>query len=361
MNRDELKKVMSYRSYPSVTILAPTHRTSPANKQDPITIKNLVKEAVTRLNQEFSQRDIQPVIDRIESIVSSIDYTRTADSMAIFACRDFSARYDLPVTVKEQVIIDETFATRSLVYATSRNPRYLVLALSEKPTRLFDVFLDTPVEISNGDFPAFFIDNEENAPRPTGEIVNMSSYRDEQYNKFFKKIDKALASLIKDTKIPLVITGVERYLSYYKEITELNNHIAGEIKGSYDKSSPHELAKLTWPVMENYIAKNKSELLKKLEDAVGSGHFSSGVDQVWNTAFEGRGLILLVEEGFQFPAVISEDNRILSPAEDSTSPGIVDDAVDEIIEEVISRGGEVHFVDKDDLKLHNRIAMILRY
>ena len=361
MNRDELKKVMSYRSYPCVSILAPTHRTSPGSKQDPITVKNLVKEAITRLNQEFSQRDIQPVIDRIESIVSSIDYTRTADSMAIYACRDFSARYDLPVTVKEQVIIDETFATRSLVYATSRNPRYLVLALSEKPTRLFDIFLDTPVEITNGEFPAFFIDDEEKAPRPTGEIVNMSSYRDEQYNKFFKKIDKAVSALVKDTKIPLVITGVDRYLSYYKDITELNSQIAGEIKGSYDKSTPHELAKLTWPVIENFMVKRKSDMIKKLEEAIGSGHFSSGIDQVWNTAFEGRGLMLLVEEGFQFPAVISEDNTILAPAEESTSPGIVDDAVDEIIEEVINRGGEVHFVDKDDLKIHNRIAMILRY
>lgn len=361
MNRDELKKVMSYRSYPCVSILVPTHRTSPGSKQDPITVKNLVKEAISRLNQEFPQRDIQPVIDRIESIVSSIDYTRTSDSMAIYASKDFSARYDLPVTVKEQVIIDETFATRSLIYATSRNPRYLVLALSEKPTRLFDVFLDTPVEISNGDFPAFFIEDEENSPRPIGEITNMSSYRDEQYNKFFKKIDKTLTSLIKDTKIPLVITGVDRYLSYYKDITELTDHIAGEIKGSYEKSSPHELAKLTWPVMEKHMAKAKTGILKKLEEAIGNGHFSSGIDQVWNTAFEGRGLMLLVEEGFQFPAVISEDNNILSPAEDSTSPGVVDDAVDEIIEEVINRGGEVHFVDKDDLKIHNRIAMILRY
>jgi hypothetical protein len=361
MNRDELKKIMSYRSYPCVSILTPTHRTSPENKQDPITVKNLVKEAITRLNQEFSQRDIQPLIERIESIVSSIDYTHTADSMVIYACSDFSARYDLPVTVKKQVIIDETFATRSLIYAASRNPRYLVLVLSEKPTRLFDIFLDTPVEISNANFPAFYIEDEENSSRPTGEMVNMSSYRDEQYNKFFKKIDKALAAILKDTKIPLIITGVDRYLSYYKNITELSDNIAGEIKGSYDKSSPHELAKLTWPVMEKYMAESKTVILKKLEEAIGNGQYSSGIDQVWKTAFEGRGLMLIVEEGFQYPAVISGNNTILSPAEDSTSPDTVDDAVDEIIEEVINKGGEVHFVDKDDLKVHNRIAMILRY
>jgi hypothetical protein len=361
MNRDELKKVMSYRSYPCVSIIAPTHKTKPDNKQDPIKIKNLVKEAVTRLNEEFPHREIRPIIEKIESIVSSIDYTRAGDSIAIYACKDFSAGYDLPVNGKEQVVIDETFATRNLVYAIHKNPRYLVLALSEKPTRLFDIFLNSPVEIINDNFPAFIVEDENSAPRPTGEIVNMSSYKEEQYSKFFKKIDKALGAIIKDTYLPVVVTGVERNLAYYRDVTELKDHIVGEIKGSHDKSSPFELARLTWPVMRNYMAEKKTHMLQKLEDSIGNGHYASGIDQVWSTAFEGRGAILLVEEEFQFPAVINEDNQILSPAEDSTSPGIVDDAVDEIIEEVINRGGQVFFVDKDDLRVHNRIAMILRY
>ncbi len=361
MNRDELKKVMSYRSYPCVSIIAPTHKTKPDNKQDPITVKNLVKEAVSRLNQEFPHREIEPIIQRIESIVSSIDYTRTADSLAIYACKDFSARYDLPVSSKEQVIIDETFATRNLVYAIHKNPRYLVLALSEKATRLFDIFLDSPVEIINDDFPALFAEDENSTPRPTGEIVNISSYKDEQYSKYFRKTDKALASIIKDTSLPLVITGVERTLAYYKDITELNEHIAGEMKGSYDKSSPFELARLTWPLMRGHMEEKKKNMLRKLDDSISNGHYASGIDQVWNTAFEGRGSLLLVEEEFQFPAVINEDNQILAPAEDSTSPGIVEDAVNEIIEEVINRGGQVFFLDKDDLKVHNRIAMVLRY
>ena len=236
-----------------------------------------------------------------------------------------------------------------------------MLALSEKPTRLFDIFLDSPVEIINGDFPAYIVDDENSAPRPTGEIVNISSYKDEQYSRFFKKTDKALCAIIKDTGLPVVLAGVERNIAYYRDVTELKDYIVGEIKGSHDKSSPFELARITWPVIRSHMAEIKKQMLQKLEDSIGNGHYASGIDQVWNTAFEGRGSILLVEEEFQFPAVINEDNQILSPAEDSTSPGVVDDAVDEIIEEVINRGGEVFFVDKDDLKIHNRIAMVLRY
>jgi hypothetical protein len=51
------------------------------------------------------------------------------------------------------VVIDETFATRDLVYALNRLSRYWVLALSEKPTRLFEGVKDTLVEVENQGFP----------------------------------------------------------------------------------------------------------------------------------------------------------------------------------------------------------------
>jgi hypothetical protein len=38
LSRSELKSFQAHRDYPSVSILAPTHRTAPSNKQDPITL-----------------------------------------------------------------------------------------------------------------------------------------------------------------------------------------------------------------------------------------------------------------------------------------------------------------------------------
>jgi hypothetical protein len=45
-SRSELKSLQARRDYPSVSIVAPTHRTTPSNKQNSIRVKNLVRKAI---------------------------------------------------------------------------------------------------------------------------------------------------------------------------------------------------------------------------------------------------------------------------------------------------------------------------
>jgi hypothetical protein len=58
MNKTDLQLLQAISGYPAVSILLPTHRTSPANKQDPIRVSNLVRQAADRLLQEFSKREV---------------------------------------------------------------------------------------------------------------------------------------------------------------------------------------------------------------------------------------------------------------------------------------------------------------
>ncbi len=60
-----------------------------------------------------------------------IDYRYALDGLAIFVNQDFARKFYLPFPVRERVSIDESFATRDLVMAMNRAPRYWVLALSE--------------------------------------------------------------------------------------------------------------------------------------------------------------------------------------------------------------------------------------
>ena len=44
--RSELKRIQSHRDYPSISLLAPTHQTAPANKRDRIVVKNLAAKGL---------------------------------------------------------------------------------------------------------------------------------------------------------------------------------------------------------------------------------------------------------------------------------------------------------------------------
>ena len=52
---------------------------------------------------------------------------------------------------------------------------------------------------------------------------------------------------------------------------------------------------------------------------------------------------------------------LLLPADDPNAPGVMPDAVDEAIEMVIRKGGEVVCVDNGKLAQFGRIALVLRY
>lgn len=82
---------------------------------------------------------------------------------------------------------------------------------------------------------------------------------------------------------------------------------------------------------------------------------------MWTAAQRGRIDSLLVEESFHYPAMVDPDRSGLTAAEDASAPGVVDDAIDELIEEALGKGGRVAIVDDGALVDHARVAAILRY
>jgi hypothetical protein len=109
------------------------------------------------------------------------------------------------------------------------------------------------------------------------------------------------------------------------------------------------------------LDQQRQQILGELDKAVSERKFASGVGEVWRLANEGRGRLLLVEEDFHYPARLDESGTHLVPADDHEAADVMDDAVDEIIEMVMSKQGQVVFVDNGSLDAHQRIALVLRY
>jgi hypothetical protein len=98
----------------------------------------------------------------------------------------------------------------------------------------------------------------------------------------------------------------------------------------------------------------------RLSEAVSLNRHASGIDQVWRAAHENRCQTLLVETDFEYPADLDPDGARLLPYT-GRGAAALDDAVDELIEKVMARGGEVFFYEAGVLDLHQRIAAVLRY
>lgn len=152
-------------------------------------MSNLVAEAQERLLAGFSKREIEPLLTQLDELVESIDFRYSLDGLVLFVNRDFSRAFFLPFSLKERVVVDETFYTRDLIYAMNRTPRYWGLVISEQPPRLFEGSHETLIEVKEDGFPLIHTGPGGEAPLPGGFGIKKSQYRDERHRQFFRNSD----------------------------------------------------------------------------------------------------------------------------------------------------------------------------
>ncbi|QQE65864.1 hypothetical protein GFS31_25560 [Leptolyngbya sp. BL0902] len=357
ITRHDLKELQALTKVPALSILLPTHRTSPDNKQDPILVKNLVTEAKNRLSQEFSARDLDPLLNHLDALVNAIDYTYALDGLALFVSHDVAKKFYLPFTVPQRVVIDQTFATRDLVYGLHRAQRYWVFLLSQGSTRLLAGTGDTLEEVTDGQFPLAM-----EGPGATTALPDSadSAYMDDRHRRFFQQVDQAFSAYAEDDSLPIILGGVVRQISFFQEVSQYTNLVAGTLTGNFDQAKLADLVPDVGPMIEGVRHQQRETALKDLDAAMGEGKVVSTIEEVWRLANDGRGKLLLVEKGYHVPAVVTA-NGGLATVSDVGGTDVMDDAVDEIIEVVLAKGGDVMLMDDGSLPNGQPIALTLRY
>ncbi|PSB18589.1 hypothetical protein C7B65_14945 [Phormidesmis priestleyi ULC007] len=357
ITRQDLKQLQSLIKVPALSILLPTHRTSPDNKQDPIRVKNLVDEATGRLAEEFSSRELEPLLKQLETLVGEIDYPHTLDGLALYVGHDFAKLYYLPFAVPARVVIDQTFATRDLVYGMHRAQRYWVLLLSQASTRLLAGTGETLEEVSDENFLM-----QMTGPGATTALPydSDSSYMDDRHRRFFQQVDRALTFYMQDEALPLIVGGVVRQVSFFQEVSQHTPAIAGTLGGNFDKATISEITPEVWSIVQTVREAQRVDALQVLDNAMSAQAVVSTIEEAWRLAQEGRGKLLLVEKNYHIPAILTE-NGDLELVEQAGGTEVMDDAVDEVIEAVLAKGGNVAIVDDGALSNHHRIALTLRY
>lgn len=386
INPRELKRLQSLKNeYPSVSIYVPTHRTIPEKEQDPIRVKNAFKQAEERLKKEFSVRDLNKILENLEKLRNYIDYTNTLDSIVIFANKNGGSIYNLPEQLEEQVIIDHNFQTRALEKFLDRNFFYWVLALSKKPTRLYMGFKDSLIEIEDtqigkdqtGPFPTLWEydimepwsgfpyqkDYDVTSDRELHAVEvghKDSKYLDRLTKEYMQEVDQLLSYRVNQND-PIIILGTPENKSIFESITRLKKNIIGQNKGDFSRENiPQEkLLEQIKPIISEYITEKENSAIAEFKNAIGSVTHAYGLEWTWRVAQEGRIKTLIVEKHYQVPGT-AEGSTILE-YNDPQSENISDDLVDNLIESVKNKGGNIVFVEPGKLKEYNHIAAILRY
>lgn len=333
--------LQSYHAYPSISILKTTRPGPTLDAADRAGLDTLVRQARRRLIAE-NPADATALADALTDGVAHL--TGPIDrAVALFASSAHTARVDLPVDVVDRCVIDPTFATRDLLRALHRTPRHVVLLLGANEARLLDGAGGHLTQVAAG-FPRIDLDHQpDRAARDW----------------FLRGVDEALGAYRRLHPAPLIIAAAEPTLSAFRRMSRNTTRLAGYLTDDHLDTPYGELRGLVHGVVERYLRSRPDEALDLLANRTDEGRAVYGVDAAWFAARWKRPEMLAVEEGYFYPARVSPDGDSLTSADDPQEPDVCDDAVDELIETVISRGGWVALLADGSLPEH-RVALALR-
>jgi hypothetical protein len=363
LNQRDLASLRAPREFPAVSLIMPTHRTYPDNKQDPVLLRNLFEEASTRLhNANLPHGMAAEVTSALEAAAASVDRSHAAEALVLFAApggehHSFVVPYVHP---QPRVAIGQSFATRDLVAAREHVWNYWVLVLSEQPTRLWSGVGEQLTQSNAVGFPMMYADSLPDERGPVPHARRAERIKNDRREQFFRHIFGEMVTVLADDGRPLVVTGVPRYLSYFEQLAPaaVKGQFIGSAEGSFGDATGPEVASIIAPALIEERERWQDEAIRQLETARSERLFASGLTQVWDLAAAGQIRELLAEEGYLAPARES-GGHLLPPGDPAGDQ--VDDAIDTIMDAVLDGGGEVIFVPDGSLADSHRVAASLRY
>jgi len=234
-----------------------------------------------------------------------------------------------------------------------RTPRHAVLVLSSREARLFEGAGDQLRPARTSAFP--LLDTRQRK----GDGAR-ADREDKDTAAFFRTVDRALATYLRLHPAPLVLAGSKRALAAFTGQSTNLGRLAGSIPVNLSTEPLSVLAERIRPALEGYLLSRQQEALDLLDRRIGARRAVSGMADAWLAARTEGPEMLAVEQGLFYPARVSDDGDLLLPATDVEHPEVIDDAVDELIELVLERGGWVALVDDGALAAHAGVALTLR-
>ncbi|MEI2715979.1 MAG: hypothetical protein V9E98_03125 [Candidatus Nanopelagicales bacterium] len=358
----------SVQDYPCVSVLLNTRPSSRMTAEDRSRLESLIRQVRARLVME----GVDPsgrIHEQLVWAAAILADSPTDRSVALFASSSMVEYRHLAVSVDERQIIDPTFATRDLVRSLQESPDYMLLVLDSDSARLFRSSSGALRERTDGLFPVVRESAEETGQRrrPGRRRGAKAGRRDnrerEQSLAFQRQVDRALEKEMSQGPVPVIVMAGDRVLSDFLSVTSSSGRVIGFARNAGGRLDLRRLERTVRPLLSDHLADLEAAARDTMDAGIPGRGVVTGLAACWHAALAERPELLLVEESFAIPARVSRDGMLVHPLSlaERELPGVIDDIVDDLVESVIARGGQVRFVPDGSLAGSDRVALRVAY
>ena len=336
LSNEEQEVVSAIKYLPSISVILPFRSAISLQMELHYQLKIVLDKVRTRLLSRYSPESAMPVMEKFTNVLGRIDLNSHKQSLAIYVSPVVEKIFYLDVAVEEKIVIDESFEIRDLVYNKKQPDRYLVLQLSAEQSKIYLADSSGFAHIKSHvpeNIHAYILD-------PLEKVANFTDpekHKEMLLEKFLHHLDQGLSLVLKEYPLPVFVMGAERVLGHFRKITKNEKSLVQFIHGNYLAASGPELHDVLKPYLTDWEESRERDCLAQLEQAMSAGRLEYGIKQVLEAAKEKKGRLLLVEKDLK------------------------KEAVNDVIESVVSAGGDVEFVSNGSLERYGGIALVKFY
>ncbi|MGB7981565.1 MAG: hypothetical protein WCF36_12315 [Candidatus Nanopelagicales bacterium] len=346
---DDVASLARARHPMSLSLLMATTPADAMRAHDRTHLQALVRDAHRRLLDEPDQQAAAEV--RIE-LAAAVDWalrSPTDRGLAILVSPVAAHHHHLRVTPRDRIVLDPTFATRDLVRSAAEDPPFLMLVIDGRAARLFHYDQRYSRPILDHDFPMV---RDEDTGRDSVQRA-----RQERTRAFLRTVIGRLAARATQPGMPVVLVAPERLVAEF-QAQDRSRQVAAVVRTGDLRVPLIALEEMARDELAAHVSDRAAAALDTVRVRLAHDRAVAGLAAAWQALAQGEPDLLVVERSHA-PAVRLSDSGI-EVTHDAEEHGVIDDAVDDLIEAALIRGAEVVMVPDGALAQHGRVVLSLR-
>lgn len=331
-------------------------------------LSQMVRQAKEKANGQSVA--ITPDLDRIEAHVRAGFDRSHVRGLAIFSCAGDGLWkvVELPVSVRNQLVVNHTPHVRQLEFVLDEYERFAVLLVDRQRARVLVFELGALTDKSE------FLDalprqEDEGGDSDRGRPDKLRDHVDEVVHRHLKRAAQAVFALYQEKGFDHLIIGASDEIAKAVE-KELHRYLRDRVAARVHVpvvASDAEICAAVLPVEEQVERAKEAALVEKLRAAAAAGTGVAGLKDTLQAVVERRVDTLVVSDGYEAPGwrchgcdYVGKLGRTCPVCGKEMAQ--VDDVVEEAIEVALGQSCRVEICRGNaDLDVLGRIGALLRF
>ncbi|HBY05802.1 MAG: hypothetical protein UV38_C0001G0003 [candidate division TM6 bacterium GW2011_GWE2_42_60] len=318
MNRKDLQELRIHCGYPAITLVMP------CNKEKIRATLQTILDDVREAN--LPKTILEKSVALLDQLGCPLDEKTTKIALFIDAHR--ARLFTVPACVADIATHDTSFRLDAITSALNYQLRYWVIDCSNNAPHLIEGVEEQLTQLHN----TCAIFDTKNCP------TALTKNKNECLNTCF-------ASYMEQDPLPIILVGSKKETAYNSSFILYEPRIVARVESLED----------VWPTIQRWHAAEIEKLLHKIRHQEPPHDFISRFDEIVTAARQGLVIMLAVEKGYMRAGCEHPVTRAVVLNASCPTGFVSISAVDQLLEAVRAKGGDVLLVPDGSLKEHHRM------